>query len=203
MILIFWDKIAGLYDLVENIYNRKVYQSTGERVAKYITASDVVLECACGTGVISYYVASVCKSLTATDYSPKMLKQAKKKLKNFKNVDFHQADITSLEEKDRSFDVVIAGNVIHLLPNPQIALDELKRVCKDDGILILPTYINGSKGTNKFAVKFFEKLGANFKRQFDEESYQKFFQEMGYDNVSYEVVKGRMSCDIAIIKIEK
>ena len=53
------------------------------------------------------------------------------------------------------------------------------------------------------AVKFLEKLGASFKRQFDSESYEKFFAEMGYEDVAYEVVRGRMSCDIAIIKVKK
>ena len=132
-----------------------------------------------------------------------MLKQAKKKLKHYDNVDFKKVDIMNIKAKDDSFDVVIAGNVIHLLPDPQSAMKELARVCKDGGRLIIPTYINGDEGTNKLAVKFLEKLGANFKRQFDAESYEKFFEDMGYKDVVYEVVRGRMSCDIAIIGIKK
>lgn len=54
-----------------------------------------------------------------------------------------------------------------------------------------------------FSVKFLEKLGAGFKRQFDSESYEKFFEEMGYEDVAYEVVRGRMSCDIAIVEVKK
>ena len=52
----FWNKIAGLYDLFENIYNKKVYTGTGKKVAEYINAQDEVLECACGTGAISIYI---------------------------------------------------------------------------------------------------------------------------------------------------
>ena len=84
----------------------------------------------------------------------------------------------------------MAGNVIHLLPDPQSAMKELTRVCKDGGKLIIPTYINGDEGTNKLAVKFLEKLGASFKRQFDLKSYEKFFEDMGYKEVKYEVVRG-------------
>ena len=40
----FWDKVSGVYDLFENIYNKSVYQSTGESVAKYIKNTDRVLE---------------------------------------------------------------------------------------------------------------------------------------------------------------
>ena len=199
----FWDKVSGVYDLFENIYNKSVYQSTGESVAKYIKNTDRVLECACGTGAISIFIAPVCKELIVSDYSVGMLKQAKKKLKNFDNIDYRRADITDIEAADNSFDVVVAGNVIHLLPDPQRAMNELTRVCKDGGRLVIPTYINGDEGTNKLAVKFLEKLGASFKCQFDAESYEKFFEDMGYENVTYEVVRGRMSCDIAVIDIKK
>ena len=199
----FWDKVSGVYDLFENIYNKSVYQSTGESVAKYIKNSDRVLECACGTGAISVFIAPVCKELIVSDYSVGMLKQAKKKLKNYDNIDYRRVDITDIEAEDNSFDVVVAGNVIHLLPDPQRAMNELTRVCKDGGRLVIPTYINGDEGTNKLAVKFLEKLGASFKCQFDAESYEKFFEDMGYENVIYEVVRGRMSCDIAVIDIKK
>ena len=199
----FWDKVSGVYDLFENIYNKSVYQSTGESVAKYIKNSDRVLECACGTGAISIFIAPVCKELIVSDYSVGMLKQAKKKLKNYDNIEYKRVDITDIEAEDNSFDVVVAGNVIHLLPDPQRAMNELTRVCKDGGRLVIPTYINGDEGTNKLAVKFLEKLGASFKCQFDAESYEKFFEDMGYKNVTYEVVRGRMSCDIAVIDIKK
>ena len=199
----FWDKVSGVYDLFENIYNKSVYQSTGESVAKYIKNTDRVLECACGTGAISIFIAPVCKELIVSDYSVGMLKQAKKKLKNYDNIDYRRVDITDIEAEDNSFDVVVAGNVIHLLPDPQRAMNEITRVCKDGGRLIIPTYINGDEGTNKLAVKFLEKLGASFKCQFDAESYEKFFEDMGYENVIYEVVRGRMSCDIAVIDIKK
>lgn len=199
----FWDKVSGVYDLFENIYNKSVYQSTGESVAKYIKNTDRVLECACGTGAISIFIAPVCKELIVSDYSLGMLKQAKKKLKNYDNIDYRRVDITDIEAEDNSFDVVVAGNVIHLLPDPQRAMNELTRVCKDGGRLVIPTYINGDEGTNKLAVKFLEKLGASFKCQFDAESYEKFFEDMGYKNVTYEVVRGRMSCDIAVIDIKK
>ena len=199
----FWDKVSGVYDLFENIYNKSVYQSTGKSVAKYIKNTDRVLECACGTGAISIFIAPVCKELIVSDYSVGMLKQAKKKLKNYDIIDYRRVDITDIEAEDNSFDVVVAGNVIHLLPDPQRAMNELTRVCKDGGRLVIPTYINGDEGTNKLAVKFLEKLGASFKCQFDAESYEKFFEDMGYKNVTYEVVRGRMSCDIAVIDIKK
>ncbi len=106
---------------------------------------------------------------------------------------------TALRFDDNSFDAVVAGNVIHLLPEPDKALRELFRVTKSGGKVIVPTYINMSKETGKVAVKFIQKLGANFNRQFDLESYKKFFADMGVTGVEYFVVEGRMPCAIAVV----
>ena len=195
----FWDKISPLYDLFEKVYNGKVYSGTGVKVAEFIEPNDTVLECACGTGAISIYIAKKCRRLIATDFDAGMLRQAAKKCRKFENVVFRRADITHLKCKDNRFDKVVAGNVIHLLPNPEQALHELERVVKPCGRIIIPTYINMSKGTGTAAVKFITLLGADFKRQFDLESYKQFFADMGYANVEYHVVDGRMPCAIAVI----
>ena len=57
-----------------------------------------------------------------------------------------------------------------------------------------------SKGSGTAAVQFIELLGANFNRQFDFESYKQFFADMGYSDVTYEVVDGRMPYALAVIK---
>ena len=195
----FWDKVSPLYDLFETVYNGKVYNGTGEKVAELTDPSDIVLECACGTGAITQYIAQKCKRLLATDYSIGMLRQASKKCRKYENVSFRKADITDLRCPDNRFDQVVAGNVIHLLPEPEKALNELVRVVKPGGKIIIPTYINMSRNTGTVAVKFITLLGADFKRQFDLESYKAFFADMGYNDVEYQVVDGRMPCAIAVI----
>ena len=195
----FWDKISPLYDLFEKIYNGKDYSGTGAKVAEFIEPTDTVLECACGTGAISIYIAPKCRRLIATDFAAGMLRQAAKKCRRFENVVFRKADITHLKCKDGRFDKVVAGNVIHLLPNPEQALHELERVVKPRGRIIIPTYINMSKKTGTAAVKFITLLGADFKRQFDLNSYKQFFADMDYENVGFHVVEGRMPCAIAVI----
>lgn len=97
---------------------------------------------------------------------------------------------------------MVAGNVIHLLDEPYKAVDELLRVCKKGGKVIIPTYINLQKKGNSLPVKLIDKAGANFKRQFDEDSYKQFFTEGGYKNVVYDLVDGRMPCAIAVITKE-
>ena len=59
-----------------------------------------------------------------------------------------------------------------------------------------------SKGSSSFVAKLIGKMGANFKRQFDLESYKQFFTDLGYTNVEYSVVEGKMPCAIAVITVE-
>ncbi|MBP3891118.1 MAG: hypothetical protein J6D29_03010 [Solobacterium sp.] len=49
----YWNRVAKLYDFFENLTNKKVNQALKEAVTKEIQDMDVVLECACGTGMIS------------------------------------------------------------------------------------------------------------------------------------------------------
>ena len=195
----FWNKISPVDDLFENIYNRKVYKGTGIKVAEFIDKNDGVLECACGTGAITEEIAKKCRQVLATDFAEGMLKRASKKCRKYGNVSFRQEDITDIKCEDESFDKVVAGNVIHLLPEPEKALNELLRVVRPGGKVIIPTYINMARDSSGFAVKFIEKLGAEFKRQFDIDSYKKFFEDKGFKDVEFYVVDGRMPCAIAVI----
>lgn len=130
-----------------------------------------------------------------------MLRQAKRKCKALPNVTVKKANIMHLKCKAASFDKVVAGNVIHLLDNPAEALKELERVCKAGGKIIIPTYVNIKKtGKLNIFVSIFDKLGANFKKQFDYNTYKDFFEKAGYKQVEYRLVEGRMPCAIAIIE---
>jgi len=197
----FWDKVAGVYDIYVNVINRKTHQELKRLVSGLIRPEDVVLECACGTGLLTAVIAPECKELTATDFSKKMLKRAVKNCRAFSNITYTQADITDLSYPDKSFDKVVAGNVIHLLDNPLTALGELDRVCKDGGMLIIPTYMNkNSKGKTSGFAGAVGKAGADFKRQFTVDSYRQFFMDAGYSDVRVYLADGRIPCALAVMR---
>ncbi len=197
----FWDRVAFVYDIFANIINKKVHKKLKEIVANEITKEDDILECACGTGMLTKVVAPKSKSIIATDFSSKMLKRAKKKCKKFNNVEFMNANIMKLDFDDNSFDVVISANVIHLLDDPVKAINELDRVCKENGKIIIPTYMNkDDNGNTSGFAKRIGKAGANFKRQFTYDSYKDFFNELGYKNVEYKMINGKVPCCVAVIK---
>ena len=196
----FWDKAAGFYDIFENIYNGDVNRRLVQEVASLISENDRVLECACGTGMISKGIGAKCRELIATDFSAGMLKQARKNCAHLDNVTVKKANIMAIKCNDGAFDKVVAGNVIHLLDEPYKALEELMRTCKSGGMVIIPTYVNNeNSGSPSLFIRGLEKFGAGFKKQFDFESYKQFFKKAGYENVQYRLIEGKMPCAIAII----
>lgn len=201
----FWDHVAWAYDIFANVINRKANKALCAAVERLILPTDNVLECACGTGLLTGVMAPRCKNLIATDFSAKMLKQAEKKYGKFRNVRFEQADILRLSYPDAHFDTVVAANVIHLLDEPYQALYELERVCKSGGKIIIPTYMNQTdKGRTNGVSGVIGKVGADFKREFALDTYKQFFADAGYSDADYILCEGRIPCAVAIlIKSEK
>ena len=196
----FWDNVAWVYDVFAKVINRKANKMLCAEVARWLSPDDVVLECACGTGLLTGVIAEGCKSLVATDFSMKMLKRAEKKFGRRGNVSFEQGNIMQLSYPDESFDVVVAANVIHLLDEPYTALRELDRVCRPGGRLIIPTYMNRTeRGTTNRVSGAIGKAGAEFKREFTLETYKRFFADAGYTDTSYVLCEGRIPCAVAVL----
>ena len=197
----FWDKVAGIYDLFGNMYNGKVNRKMCRLVASQIGPKDDVLECACGTGMISVYIAPICRRLIATDLSDGMLKRARKKRAGFTNTEIRQADILSLGFPNESFSKIVAANVIHLLDEPYKALSEMDRVLRPGGKLIIPTYVNKDK--TRVFDKTVDKAGAGFRQDFTYETYRAFFKRAGYKKIRTMLIDGRVPCAVAVITKER
>ena len=73
----FWDNVAWVYDIFADGINRKANRKLCKVVAGLISPTDDVLECACGTGLLSGVIAEKCRHLVATDFSANMLKIAR------------------------------------------------------------------------------------------------------------------------------
>lgn len=172
----FWDRWAGVYDLAE-IFNRKALGEAGRRVAELTPQWSSVLECAGGTGEFSLAAAERAGAVMCTDLSPAMLAQAEKKARRRKkdNISFSLRDLTSLPEADGTYDIVIAANVLHLLPQPEYALRELWRVTAPGGKLILPTYLQGEAGgLFKLLLRAYQHFGFRPYWKFTLGSYRAF-----------------------------
>jgi phosphatidylethanolamine/phosphatidyl-N-methylethanolamine N-methyltransferase len=111
-----------------------------------------ILEIGVGTGLTLGLYPPNCK-ITGIDISEKMIEQAKKRIsKNNGNnkITFKVMDALDLEFEDETFDAVIASYVITTVNNPLKACQEMKRVCKKGGQIIV---VNHSKSDNGFLGK--------------------------------------------------
>ena len=197
----FWDNVAWAYDIFADLINRKANRALCDAVAEWIFPTDEVLECACGTGLLSGVIAPRCRRLVATDFSEKMLRRAEKKYGRCQNVTFERGNILQLDYPDECFDAVVAANVIHLLDEPLQALRELDRVCRRGGRIIVPTYMNGTdRGTTNPVSGAIGRAGADFKREFTPESYRAFLTEAGYPDGVYTICQGRIPCAVAVLR---
>jgi phosphatidylethanolamine/phosphatidyl-N-methylethanolamine N-methyltransferase len=147
----FWDRFAIFYDSFIDKVFRKTYKAILENIDSDLNLSHNVLEIGTGTGIIPFSIYSKVSSIIATDISPEMIRIANQKLKKseIKNVDFQIQDSYNLTFPDKSFDIVIASNLFHLLYEPEKPIKEIKRVMKDNGIFIAPTLCVGENTKSK------------------------------------------------------
>ena len=110
------------------------------------------LELACGNGTYSRVLAKEAKQLFATDFSTEMVDAAKTRLKAFENIKIEKANCFDLHYSDNSFDTVFMANLLHVIPEPEKAVLESKRVLKAGGKLIIIEV--GLEG-----MTFFDKIG--------------------------------------------
>ena len=198
----FWDRVAWLYDL-SHWSNRRVNSAAAARVGSLVPAGARVLDCAAGTGAFSLAVANRAGTVLCTDQSEAMLAQARKKARKrgLSNVSFARRDITALPDPDGEYDAVIAANVLHLLPDPEIAVRELWRVAAPGGRLILPTYLQGRAGAAYGSmIKIYQGVGFHYEHAFTPETYREFLECLELAPVALEVIPGRLPEGIAILK---
>lgn len=182
-----WNVFAPVYDLFLS-KDRKAYDSVYKKIRAAVNGKEV-LELATGTGLIAINVAPSAKSMVATDYAQKMIQKAKKKPRPG-NLSFELADATNLSYKEQSFDVVIISNALHIMPEPEKALAEIRRVLKDDGLLIAPNFLwNYESKASVFFAHLLQAVGVKPKNKFTRETYEAFLQENGWSVRSMEILK--------------
>ena len=98
------------------------------------------LELGCGNGTYSKVLVEEATYLTATDFSDEMVNAAKSRLKTFEKIKVEKADCFNLPYSDSSFDTVFMANLLHIIPDPEKAVAECKRVLKNGGRLIVTSF---------------------------------------------------------------
>jgi ubiquinone/menaquinone biosynthesis C-methylase UbiE len=100
----------------------------------------VILDVGCATGrLLQRLAVAGARKLAGSDLAPRILESARRKLARFDlELDLQSSDAeTLLPWPSNTFDVVTVTGVIHHFCVPEAALDEIRRVVKPKGILII------------------------------------------------------------------
>ena len=174
----FWDKNAGRYDRFMR-KDRAAYDEMYELIRPVVKAK-TVLELATGTGLIAKNIVNAAAHIEATDASTEMILEAKRDNRSAK-LHFSVQDMFRLPYTDKSFDVVIVSNALHIVPQPEKALAEIRRVLKDDGVLIAPTFTHGNSTLRGRIKLFFMKLaGFPLNSRWSSADYLAFLRQNGW-----------------------
>lgn len=161
-----WDLYAPLYERAMR-GDRKVYQFMYDRIPRVIRGKEV-LE-------------------LATDYAEGMIREAQKGPCPA-NLTFEVADATALPYPDTSFDVVLIANALHIMPDPEQALREIRRVLRPGGLLIAPNFVEHNQGVVSVLWSGILKLaGISFAHQWSAGEYLAFLRKNGWE-VLYQMV---------------
>ena len=184
----FWDRNAGRYDRFMR-KDRAAYEEMYALIRPVVKAK-TVLELATGTGLIAKHIVNAAAHIEATDASAEMILEAKRDNQSAK-LHFSVQDMFRLPYADKSFDVVIVSNALHIIPQPEKALAEIRRVLKDDGVLIAPTFTHGNSTLQGRIKLFFMKLaGFPLNSRWSSADYLAFLRQNGWSVRKSAVLKG-------------
>ena len=174
----FWDKNAGRYDRFMR-KDRAAYDEMYELI-RPVVRHKTVLELATGTGSIAKHIVTAAAHIEATDASAEMIAEAKRDNRSAK-LHFSVQVMFCLPYANQSFNVVIVSNALHIVPQPEKALQEIKRVLKDDGVLIVPTFTHAGNSFSGKVKAFFMKLaGFPLHSKWTSTEYLRFLRKNGW-----------------------
>uniref|UniRef100_A0A7C3M8F5 Methyltransferase domain-containing protein n=1 Tax=Archaeoglobus fulgidus TaxID=2234 RepID=A0A7C3M8F5_ARCFL len=150
---IFYRYFSKIYDYVNPIFYSEEMRRTVVDMAN-IDGNSLVLEVGCGTGFTTEEIARRVpeENVVAVDLTPEQIVKARAKLGK---VNYILGDAENLPFEDDSFDAAISAGSIEYWPNPQKGIEEMTRVTKSGGRVVI---LAPRKPDNLIARKFAESI---------------------------------------------
>jgi phosphatidylethanolamine/phosphatidyl-N-methylethanolamine N-methyltransferase len=150
---------APIYDFVFTLVLRPGRKAAAIAVGRI---GGKVLDVGAGTG-LELPMFDKKAQVTAIDLSEPMLRRARERVraKSLRNVDgLVVMDALRLAFPDAHFDAVVAPYVLTVVPEPHASLDEMARVVKTGGEIILVNHFGAGKGLLGWIESFLERRSA-------------------------------------------
>jgi ubiquinone/menaquinone biosynthesis C-methylase UbiE len=134
---VIYDRLAENYDRAFAPFEKRFMSRWRAETLSHLPENARILEIGAGTGLnFRFYPSS--KQAVASEISFKMLEFARGKTSEIQLV---QANAEILPFDENAFDAAFATLVFCSIPNPQNAFNELQRVVKPDGKIVLLEHV--------------------------------------------------------------
>ena len=138
-----WDLAAPSY---EPLWQAQLAGVQAELLAcAALAPGQQVLDVACGTGLVAFAAADrvgPAGRVSGIDLSGQMVDAAQRRARSLglANVDFARMDAENLALPDASFDVVLCALGLMYLPDPERAVQEMRRVMRPEGRVVIAVW---------------------------------------------------------------
>lgn len=139
----FWDGRAGAYDDADGQADPTLLAD----IARHLRPEDRLLDLGCATGTYTLAVAGQVAAAHGRDLSAEMIALARQKAaaQAVRNVTFSAGALAEAGFESHSFDVVLALNLLHLLPDAPQTVAQIAALLRPGGRLISETPCLGQK----------------------------------------------------------
>lgn len=187
----FWQRTAKLYGPFMKSSDR-LYEDICNRIYPQLNRQMNVLELACGSGQLSFRLAERVGLWEATDFSPNMIAEAKKQHESA-GLHFSVQDATALSYASECFDAAVIANALHIMPHPEKALSEIRRVLKPGGILFAPTFVHGKGAGFRLRARILELSGFKVYFKWSAEEFAGYVSSHGFTVVKADKIGGSLA----------
>lgn len=172
---------------------------------KTIKPNSIVLDVGCGTGRNLKAIAHLCKEAIGIDKNKKILEMAKENLKEFPKIKLVLGNAACLPFPNSYFDFIICmGNTFGMIKNKFQALEEMAKVTKQGGKIIISVYnekalntrVKDYKIVGHHIIKIDEKKGMIWtkeglvSKQFTRKELETMFHKLNlkYKTINYKII---------------
>ena len=171
----YFKQVAGSWDKISAGYFGKPVRDAA--IAKaYLRPEMAVADIGSGTGFVAAGLAPLVKRVYVVDGSAAMIEVAKKNLSAFSNIEYHEADGSSLPFPEESLDAVFANMYLHHTTDPVSAIREMIRVLRPGGRLVITDM-------DEHPYAWLKAEMADVWQGFDRAQIHTWFQDAGLVNV--------------------
>ena len=132
--MFFYEHFADKFDSVVHMYDtRRRVEIVFDQLLPGICKGKKLLDAGCGTGWFSQRACEEGADVTSLDVGPRLLGETAKKCDSTRVV----GSVCELPFPDDTFDLVVSSEVIEHTPDPKKAVEELIRVAKPGGKIVI------------------------------------------------------------------